>query len=467
MAHLTAFERNCPHPSVVDHALANTRQSVYWLENEPQTNYPSVQGESWVDLVIVGGGFHGLWTAIRAKERHPELSVSVVEAHQVGWAASGRNGGFVEASLTHGESNGLQRWPEEMPTLERLGAENLQGIEDTIAKYHMNVDFERTGSLDVATEEYQLDWIRDEEGYLDAQQVRAEVNSPLYLGGLWHRDTTALVNPAKLAHELARVATELGVSIYEHSLVRRIDTAGSHVEVVTDDGVITGDHAVLATNVFPSLLRRNRLMTVPVYDYVLMTEPLSAEQLDSIGWAHRQGLSDLGNQFHYYRLTADNRILFGGYDAVYFPGRKVRAEHENRPASHQRLAAHFFATFPQLEGLTFTNKWAGAIDTCSRFCAFFGTAREGRVAYAAGFTGLGVAATRFAADVCLDLLDGEQTERTGLRMVREKPVPFPPEPFATGGIQVTRWALNRADHNKGRRNVLLKTLDALGMGFDS
>jgi glycine/D-amino acid oxidase-like deaminating enzyme len=223
----------------------------------------------------------------------------------------------------------------------------------------------------------------------------------------------------------------------------------------------------LATNVFPSLLKRNRLMTVPVYDYVLMTEPLSAAQLHDIGWTNRQGIADLANQFHYYRLSADNRILFGGYDAIYHYGRRVRDEYENRPETYAKLAGHFFTTFPQLEGLRFSHRWAGAIDTSTRFCAFYGTARRGAVAYAAGFTGLGVAATRFAGEVMLDLLAGETTERTGLRMVRERPLPFPPEPAAAIGINLTRWSLDRADHHEGRRNILLKTLDALGLGFDS
>ena len=175
----------------------------------------------------------------------------------------------------------------------------------------------------------------------------------------------------------------------------------------------------LATNVFRSLIPRYRLLTVPVYDYALMTEPLSDEQLGSIGWSGRQGLGDSANLFHYYRLTADNRILWGGYDAVYHFGRRMKDAHESRPQTHRLLAEHFFTTFPQLEGLRFSHQWAGAIDTSTRFCAFYGLARQGRVAYAAGFTGLGVGATRFAADVMLDLLSGESTPRTELEMVRQ------------------------------------------------
>jgi glycine/D-amino acid oxidase-like deaminating enzyme len=276
-----------------------------------------------------------------------------------------------------------------------------------------------------------------------------------------------MLHPARLAAELARVAEEHDVEIFERSRVTDLQTSDGSVTVVTDGGRVRAQQAVLATNVFPSLLKRNRLMTVPVYDYVLMTEPLSAEQLAAIGWKGRQGIGDMANQFHYYRLTADNRILFGGYDAVYHFGRKVRSEYEDRPRSYEMLASHFFTTFPQLEGLRFTHRWAGAIDTSTQFSAFFGTARSRRVAYAAGFTGLGVGSTRFAADVMLDLLSGADTERTALEMVRKRPLPFPPEPAAAIGINATRWSLNRADHDEGRRNLLLKTLDALGLGFDS
>ena len=215
------------------------------------------------------------------------------------------------------------------------------------------------------------------------------------------------------------------------------------------------------------LIKRLRPYTVPVYDYVLVTEPLTAAQLASVGWRNRQGVSDSGNQFHYYRLTADNRILWGGYDAIYHFGRVSRTSYDQRPATFTRLAEHFFTTFPQLEGIGFSHRWGGAIDTCSRFCAFFGTAHRGRVAYALGYTGLGVGATRFGARVMLDLLSGERTELTELEMVRSKPLPFPPEPFAYLGVQATRWSLDQADRRSGRRNLLLRGLDAIGMGYDS
>jgi len=469
--HDTVFERSAPATSVITHSLAETRASVFWTEDAAAAQYERLDGLREADLAIVGGGYTGLWTAIRAKERNPELRIVLLEARTVGWAASGRNGGFVEASLTHGESNGERRWPEELEQLDRLGHANLDAIEAAVEKYAIAADFERTGTLSVAIEPHQLEWLEapstEHDIALDEAQVRAELNSPTYLAGRWDKRSTAMVHPGKLAAELARVATELGIEILEHSPVRSVEREGNAVLLRLEYGRVRAAKVALATNVFPSLLTRNKLMTVPVYDYVLMTEPLTTEQLASIGWSNRQGIADLANQFHYYRLSADNRILFGGYDAIYHYGGRIRKEYEDRPETFAKLASHFFTTFPQLEGLSFSHKWAGAIDTSTRFCAFFGTARGGRVAYAAGFTGLGVAATRFAADVMLDKLDGLTTELTSLRMVRERPLPFPPEPAASVGINLTRRSLDRADHNEGRRDVLLKTLDAAGLGFDS
>ena len=479
----TVFERRRPPASVIGHALATSEHRVFWLDDldaEATRSRPKLTGERVAQLVVIGGGYTGLWTAVLAKRRNPAAHVVLVEAKSIGWAASGRNGGFCEASLTHGRANGEARWPEEMDLLDRLGIENLDAIEAAEAELGIDFEFERNGALGVAVEPHQVDWLEEEVAaaaargddgvrFLDQDQVRAEVDSPTYLAGVWDTRGSAILHPAKLAAELARVAEELGVEIFEQSRVRRIETPGSTgaVTVVTDEGRVVAQLAVLATNAFPSLLKRNRLMTVPVYDYVLMTEPLTPEQQASIGWAHRQGLGDLANQFHYYRPTRDGRILFGGYDAVYHYGRRILDEYEDRSESYERLAAHFFTTFPQLEGLRFSHRWAGVIDTSTRFAAFYGTARDQRVAYAAGFTGLGVAAARFAGEVMLDLLERRDNERTRLRMVRERPLPFPPEPVAAMGINATRWSLDRADHTRGRRNMLLKTLDALGLGFDS
>jgi glycine/D-amino acid oxidase-like deaminating enzyme len=223
---------------------------------------------------------------------------------------------------------------------------------------------------------------------------------------------------------------------------------------------------VLATNAYPPLIKSLRRRVLPIYDHVLVTEPLSASALAAVGWAEGQGLTDVGNQFHYYRRTADDRILWGGYDAIYYYGNQTESAREQRDASHRLLARQFVETFPQLEGIRFTHKWAGLIDSTSRFTPVFGTALGGRVAYAVGFTGLGVGASRFGARVALDLLAGADSERTRLELVRRQPVPFPPEPLRYPLVQATRSALAREDVS-GTRGAYLRLLDRFGVGFNS
>jgi glycine/D-amino acid oxidase-like deaminating enzyme len=472
--HTTVFERSRPDARLITESLEGSRLQPFWLDDLPdRPAQPALTGRETADLVVVGGGYTGLWTALLAKQRDPDTRVVLLEGKRIGWAASGRNGGFVEATLTHGAKNGETRFADELETLDRMGMQNLDEIQATVETEGWAVDFERVGSFAVATETYQVAELEaahdgEHELFYDAAAMRAQINSPTYEGGLWSTRDTALVHPAKLAMALMQACLDAGVEIFESSPVADLSAERDAVTLtVRGGGSVRAARVALATNAFPSLLKRYRLHTVPVYDYVLMTEPLTDAQLASIGWQGRQGVADSANQFHYYRLSADNRILWGGYDAIYHFGGRIRPEYDDRRESFETLASHFFTTFPQLEGVRFTHRWAGVIDTCSRFCAFHATAHQGRVAYSAGFTGLGVAATRFAANVMLDQLAGETTERTSLDMVRSMPLPFPPEPATYPAVQSVRWALNRADHNSGKRNAFLRTLDAVGLGFDS
>lgn len=451
---------------------------MFWLDNPAAPDpEPALIGNHTADLVVVGGGYTGLWAALQAKEDDPTRDVVLLESNAVGWAASGRNGGFCAASLTHGDANGLERFPDEFDTLQAMGADNLDGIEETLIRYGIDAEFERTGELDFAVEPWMVEDLRElvdlmsghgaNLRFLQTDEARALVNSPTYLAAMHDPDGVAMVHPAKLAWGLRRACLDLGVRIHEDSEVTGLERDGSALRVSSNHGSVRAPKAVVGTNAFASVVKRLRHYIAPVYDYVLVTEPLSGEQLGSIGWEGRQGLADTANQFHYYRLTADNRILWGGYDAVYHYGSKVRPEYDHRPETYALLADQFFTTFPQLEGLAFTHRWGGAIDACSRFTAFWGQAHRGRVAYVAGYTGLGVGSSRFGARVMLDLVDGLETERTALQFVRSKPLPFPPEPLRYAGISLTKRAIAKADRNEGRRGAWLRALDRLGLGFDS
>ena len=469
------LERN---PHILQH-LATTQPDNWWLDNDPlePNSHQTLVGERLFDLCVVGGGYTGLWTALLAKERDPSRSVVVLEQEETGAGASGRNGGFCSASLTHGFTNGFRRFPKEIATLERMGRENLNAIEETLERYGIDCDFERTGELLVAVKPWQVKELAEEAllqnqmgdsiQILNREEVRARVNSPTYLGGTFDPNGTALVDPARLVWGLERACLALGVEIFEHSKATALNDHADGVAVVTPYGQIVTQKVALGTNAFPSLVPSARRYVVPVYDYQLASEPLSAEQRAAIGWQGREGISDGGYQFHYYRLTNDGSILWGGWDAIYHYRSKMAREYENNPEIHARLASHFLDTFPQLGDIKFTHAWSGAIDTCSRFSAFWGTAHKGRVAYVLGYTGLGVAAARFGAATMLDLLDGLHTERTELQMVRRKPVPFPPEPLRYAIIKATTRSIQRAENNGGKRNLWLRTLDQLGVGFDS
>ena len=465
-------------PSILTH-LSHMQPQLYWLDEDPlePLPHPTLIGDATTDVCIVGAGYTGLWTALLAKEQNPDREVVVLEQRETGAGASGRNGGFCSYSLTHGFMNGYNRFKDEMAIIERMGRENLDGIEATIKRYGIDCNFEWNGELRVAIEEWQMESMVEEARLrnsfgdnvelLTSAQTQARVKSPLYKGSLWDPDGTALVDPARLVWGLERACIKLGVKIFENTHVEWLEPTKEGMVVHTPYGSVYAQKVALATNVYKSLIRRAHKYVIPVYDFQLVTEPLTPAQLESIGWKEREGLSDAGNQFHYYRMTKDNEILWGGYDAIYNFRGKVRQEYESDAQTYAHLAEAFLETFPQLKGIKFTHGWGGAIDTCSRFSPFWGKAYGGRVAYVMGYTGLGVGSTRFGAQVMLDLLDGVDNERTRLTMVRKKPLPFPPEPFRFIFIRLTQWSINQADEKQGRRNLWLRLLDLLGLGFDS
>ncbi|MFT5530118.1 MAG: glycine/D-amino acid oxidase-like deaminating enzyme [Candidatus Poriferisodalaceae bacterium] len=459
-------------------ALTGSKPAPYWTdvlarsaEVEPLT------ANDRADLVVVGGGFSGLWAAYQHLEDNPGAQVRVVEAERVAFGASGRNGGFCAASLTHGLFNGMSHWPDEISTLVRMGNENLDAIEATVHAENIACGFERTGEIDLALEPWQAEELEESVAHyqahgetvslLNRNGIRSLVHSPTYLAGLRRTSGIALVDPARLAAGLASAIGNRGGVIFEDSAVTGLESSGHRVNVAVGAHHISADRVVVATNAYAGPVKRARRYVVPVYDHVIMTEPLTAEQRIAIGWQGREGLGDAANQFHYYRLTEDNRILFGGYDATYHFGNGLRPELDLRDDTHAMLARHFFATFPQLEGLQFSHRWGGPIGTTSRFTAAWGTSMDDKVAWVAGYTGLGVGASRFGARVALDLLDGSPTERTELEMVRRSPLPFPPEPLRWAGIQITKKAIQRSDRREGRRGAWLTLLDKFGVGFDS
>jgi glycine/D-amino acid oxidase-like deaminating enzyme len=462
--------------------LTNGQEPLsYWLrEPGPPGDPPPARGSTTtVDVAIIGAGFTGLWTAIAVTDTDPSLRVVVLEAETVAFGATGRNGGFCEASLTHGLANGIRHFPDELERLEREGLANLDGLIAFTREHGIACDLEETGVLSLADQAYQVDefraWVDEAAEYgehlefLDRDAAQAEVHSPLWHAGIYRppgRDV--VLDPVKLCRGIARVARARGVAIHEGTRVTKLERVAGAVVVRTADGAeVRAGHVVVATSAYSGWLRRLSPLFVPVYDYVLVSEPLTPDQRESVGWKRRQGLSDGNNQFHYFRLTADDRILWGGFDAIHHYRSKVGPELDRRPATFDKLEAQFIRAFPQLEGLRFPYRWGGAIDTTSRFTVTFGQTMGGRVTYALGYTGLGVGASRWAGGVVRDFILRPDVDRLRLRIVSSPPIPFPPEPLRSATIKTVRHELDRADRNDGRRGLILQTLDALGVGFDS
>ena len=460
----------------IDTRLACAQSTPFWATTVPDLPAcDQATTDASCALAIVGGGFTGLWSALKARERNSDAKIIVLEAKRCGQDASGRNGGFCAPSISHGVSNALTRHPAEADTLIRLGQENLDDYAADLDQYDMDAGFERSGKLNVAATPWQVEGLQAmarsyarfgiKHSLLSGPALTEKLNSPVYSAGLFEPNY-ALVNPAKTVAELRRVCLEKGIVLFENTAVIQLARDGAVLRLQTANAVIRANQVILATNAARPLLKRLSLSFIPIYDYSLVSQPLSDAQWASIGWTGRHGVADTGNQFHYVRKTADNRMLWAGYDAIYHYGSDRSDALLHRDESFARLADQFAVAFPPLADVKFDHAWGGVIDTSARTTFFSGLAYGGQVAYAMGFTGQGVSASRFAALTMLDLLDGADTKRTRLKMPSRWAVPFPPEPIRSLAVRMAQRGLAREDAT-GHRSAFLRLLDAFGVGFGS
>ena len=462
-------------------ALKDAKSRPLWHDPEimPEVLPPLATDEK-CELLIVGGGFTGLWAAMQAKERRPDADIILIEQTFVGDGASGRCGGFLATSLAHGQTNTEYRFSDEAERLQELGTQNMKELLETLVRYNIDARYEKTGRMNVALNPQSAAELHSEyeqekaEGadvvWFDKDAVREQVNSPTFFGGLWNRDgQDGVVDPARLCWGLKEVLlNQPGVRIYEGTRLLGIEAVGQQgMKANCEGGVINSDKILMATNAFTSSIGKIRRSVIPVWDYQIATEPLTEEQLESIAWGRsRQALSDEVNMFHYFRLTKDNRITFGGGAAVrYYFNRGIDMKYADAPTLYEQLAKEFFEIFPQLAGVRFSNKWGGIIATSTRFCVVPGVAYDGRLAWSVGYTGHGVSAARFGARIGIELLGYEPSDIVKMQFVTRKPLPWAPEPFRWLGVRFTQNALIKADRNDGKRGLWLRFLDKLGLGF--
>jgi glycine/D-amino acid oxidase-like deaminating enzyme len=249
--------------------------------------------------------------------------------------------------------------------------------------------------------------------------------------------------------------------------VDRIERAGDAVRLTTPHGNLTARHVVLATSAYTHLLLPSVLQRfIPLFDYVLVSNPLTPDQQDAIGWRGRESVTDGRSFFNYYRLTRDDRILWGTSEAAYYTGNRVDATCDHSPAHYAALRESFRRHFPALAGLEFPYAWGGAICSTTRLTPFFGAALGGRVVYGLGYTGHGLGTTRLAGRILAHLTLDRPTGLLDLAMVRSQPFPYPPEPLRRWAVSGVTAALRRVDRGE-QPGMLLRMLDRWGLGFSS
>ena len=455
-------------------ALADTRFTTYWLDSlEAVDDEAPLRQDGQCDLLIVGGGFCGLWAALQAREQNPERGVVLIEAKSVANGASGRPAAIMSTSVMHGIDNTERIFPDDVAELERLGRDNMDGFRATLERYGIDCDLEWSGEMKVSVgdqglpiieEDYQLYLKYGHEAVkLDKEAVQAEIHSPIFHGGTWSKKRSGTVHPGKLVRGLKRAVLARGVRIYENTPLLATRKTADGIEISTPKARITARKVLLATNAWaaghPHISRR----VAAIRDRIVVTAPLSDAQMASIGWQNRQGIYDTRTQLNYMRLTADNRILFGGR-LDYFYGNNTDPAIDRTPQPFIRLVKSFYRTFPQLaDEIRFDYAWSGPIGLTTRMAVHYQSYFDGDMVFAGGYSGFGVTASRFGARVGLAILDQQDIPETRMQFARTLPNYIPPEPFRWIGARITMYALDTLDEKGGWRKLWVAMVEKMGV----
>jgi glycine/D-amino acid oxidase-like deaminating enzyme len=418
--------------------MKDYRDKSFWLATYGvYTPNPALKEELDVDVAIIGGGFTGLSTGYHLRRDEPTMKVALLEAEVIGFGASGRNGGFsmtlfgLEPAVTK-TLFGHQRTVEAHRYMER----SVDFVDALVREHHIQSDYEFPGFLRAATTPGYVQRIQHDleiltsmgiSGieWIEADKIRAEVDSPLFLGGWWE-PRCGLLNPAKHVRELKRIALEIGVEIYEETPVVDIKR-GKKFTLTTPGGIIRSDKVVFATNAYSHLIPQLRSKQIPAFTHMVVTEPLTEEQLASIGWKNRQGIEDARNLVHYFRLTVDNRIAMGGSDVSISYGRDM--ERDLNPQTFADLERDVVRIFPTLKGIRFTHRWGGPVSVPLDMAPAIGHLGDCRAVYSLGCVGHGVSSSHLNGKTIGDLLLERKTDLTEVWFVNRRMIPWPPEPL--------------------------------------
>ncbi|HEY5387727.1 MAG TPA: FAD-dependent oxidoreductase [Thermoleophilia bacterium] len=441
--------------------MTDYRTRSMWLDGVPGelTPRPSLPGPVDLDVVIVGAGFTGLWTAFYLKKADPTLRVAVLEKEIAGFGASGRNGGWCHttfpgsrerAARTHGRQAVIDQ--------QRALHATVPEIARVVAEEHIDARFHLGGQLDLATTpvqllrareavEYERSWGFGEDDYaqLGAAEMRARLKVASCLGGGFSPHAAA-VDPARLARGLAEAVERLGVPIYERTPVTSL--ASRRAE--TPFGVVSAEVVVRATEAFTPLLPGYERHIVPIYSLMIATEPLPDAFWDEVGWSGHEVFDDFRHLIFYAMHTDDGRIAIGGRGAPYHFNSRLSEAFERSPAVQDHLRELLRALFPPIGDVRVTHAWGGAIAASRDWNSSVGLDKQTGLAWAGAYVGDGVATTNLAGRTLRDLIIGEQTGLTGLPWVNHRSQPWEPEPLRWLGVNASLKAMASADDYEER-----------------
>ena len=437
--------------------LRHTREGWWLVEADPVSPHPPLSGERSADVVIVGGGYLGLWTAWHLKQLEPDAEVAVLEAGVCGHGPSGRNGGFV--STLWDELPNLRAMCGDARAVEtaRASERGVNGIGNFCREQSVDAWFRPAPTMYVSTSRAQLGCFDDaveacasvgcpdEVVSLDAAAVRQRCDCPLFLGGALVQ-LSATVHPARLALGLRDRVQRAGVRIFENSAVRKIDDG----KVVAADGEITAGQIVLAVNSQTPAFRGFRRAMAVASSHMVVTEPVP-DVLEDIGWTGGEAIADGRTMLHYFRTTKDGRIAFGwGGGRMGYGARKLRRLELDREVI-DCTARSLLRFFPALRDKKIVHAWGGPIDVSPTHLPIFGS--RGRLHHGFGFTGNGVGPAYLGGEILARLALDRRDELTRLPLVDPPRKLMPPEPFRWAGGSAIRAALLRKDANEDAGKV--------------
>jgi glycine/D-amino acid oxidase-like deaminating enzyme len=456
----------------VDAAAAPTSPSLWHDQTAGDTvSRPALAGERDVDVVIVGAGYSGLWTAYSLVVADPAVRVLVVERDTVGFGASGRNGGWCVGELAGGLDGAISTYGRGPGVaLTRAAIATVDEVGRVVAAEGIECGFAKGGVIRVAGTEvqaanqrhevtnFEAAGIADELTLLDATAARLRLNASSVHGGLWYRPA-ARVHPARLVHGLARAVERRGVEIVEHTAATAIVPGSGGARdgrpqtrpaVRTDHGTVTADVVVRATEAYTRDLPGERRSLVPLYSLMIATEPLPPAVWDEIGLRDRETFSDDRRMVIYGQRTTDDRIAFGGRGARYRFASRIEPAVEQRSGDHDRVEATLRELLPMIGAAAVTHRWGGVLGVPRDWRASVGFDRPAGVAWAGGYVGEGVAASNLAGRTLADLILGRPSELTALAWVDRRSRRWEPEPLRWLGINGSIAAMSHADRVEAR-----------------